>query len=104
MSKTIKRVSLCSFDGVRLNEITRRLSNGNEYTYTTGWSYHCANKTARHNTRYRWGYPKHWDYTYHTRPRRAKERMALRRLLIDGGDFDGDVLFPLDRKPHIYYW
>jgi hypothetical protein len=47
-------------------------------------------------------YPAHWDRTYHTRPRRVKNRRACRAILA-GADPD-NMVYPLDKKPHIYYW
>jgi len=49
------------------------------------------------------GYPAWWDRQFHTRPRRAKERIVVRRILNGTLDPDGAV-FPLSKKPHLYYW
>lgn len=49
------------------------------------------------------GYPAWWDRTFHTRPRRSKEKAIARRILC--GDLDpDDAAWPLEKKPHIYYW
>lgn len=47
--------------------------------------------------------PSHWNNQYHTRPRRAKERDLLRKVLKDEVDAE-DTVWPLAKKPHIYYW
>ena len=47
-------------------------------------------------------YPRSWDKICHTRPGRAKARLAERDILR-GADPD-EVLWPLGKKPHIYYW
>jgi len=48
-------------------------------------------------------YPAWWDRTFHTRPRRAKERAITRNILV--GKLDPDnAAWPLEKKPHIYYW
>ena len=48
-------------------------------------------------------YPKVWDYFMHTRPRRAAEKKAIGLSKVDP-DLGENVLFPLDHKPHQYYW
>ena len=47
--------------------------------------------------------PMWWHHEMHTKPRRAKTRVATQRVykLIDYEDAEE---FPLDKKPHIYYW
>jgi len=48
-------------------------------------------------------YPAWWDRTFHTRPRRAKEKAMARQILK--GNLDPDnAAWPLQKRPHIYYW
>lgn len=49
----------------------------------------------------RMGYPRWWDKVFHTRPRRAATRSAERAALLT--DAEG-LIWPLDKKPHKYYW
>ena len=46
--------------------------------------------------------PNEWNREMTGRPNRAKERMAARRCEI-GYDYDAEV-WPLAKKPQIYYW
>lgn len=46
-------------------------------------------------------YPKWWDHVFHTKPRRAAERKAVHEAMKNP---EKDVIFPLDHKPHQYYW
>lgn len=48
-------------------------------------------------------YPKWWDHEFHTKPRRAAERQAIDSVKRDPA-LGENALFPLDHKPHIYYW
>jgi hypothetical protein len=64
-------------------------------------------KHRRHQpdfNRYYWlsQWPRSWDIVFHTRPRRRRTRVAEIRVM-KGYDPD-DVLWPLEKKPHIYYW
>ena len=99
MSKTIRRVYATDYAEAKLNEMKWGVG-----WYTMNYANHCANKVARFNTRHTWPVPKWWDKVMHTRPRRAQERMAIRQLLAEGGDYDGDIVFPLSKKPHNWYW
>lgn len=47
-------------------------------------------------------YPAWWDREFHTRPHRAATK-RLERKIITGADPD-DIVWPLRRKPHRYYW
>lgn len=62
-----------------------------EYEYQMGW------RTAMSNE------PSHWHRQYSTRPRRAKER-ALAKKVVDGKVDYEDIVWPLHKKPHNYYW
>ncbi len=48
-------------------------------------------------------YPRAWDIQQHTRPRRAREKQ-LARDIRDGRADPDNVAWPLQKKPHIYYW
>jgi hypothetical protein len=48
-------------------------------------------------------YPSAWDIQYHTRPRRSKEKRLAKAILNDKIDAD-EAIWPLSKKPHIYYW
>jgi hypothetical protein len=48
-------------------------------------------------------YPSAWDIQYHTRPRRAQEKHIARAILKGTIDPD-EAIWPLSKKPHIYYW
>lgn len=54
--------------------------------------------------RWHWtgSYPRYWDKVHHTRPTRARTRMAEIKV-IKGEDPDG-IVWPHPKKPHIYYW
>lgn len=56
------------------------------------------------NEDWRWwqNTPSSHHIIFHTRPRRRKERY-FEQLVLKGGDAD-DMAWPLDRKPHHYYW
>jgi len=48
-------------------------------------------------------WPKWWDLTFHTRPKRAANR-RLERAVVKGKDPD-NIAWPLgNHKPHKYYW
>jgi hypothetical protein len=54
---------------------------------------------------YNWmgNWPRWWDIVYHTRPKRAHNRMLLAKLRA-GADPDS-IAWPLgNHKPHSYYW
>ena len=48
-------------------------------------------------------YPKWWDHLRHTIPRRQAERQTVHRTLRDPDHGENEV-WPLDHKPHQYYW
>jgi len=47
--------------------------------------------------------PSWWHTEMHTRPKRVRTRIQIQKVytLIDYEDAEE---FPLDKKPHIYYW
>lgn len=52
--------------------------------------------------KYNWGYP-HWhDIFFHTRPRRRQETRCC-RMAMKSADLEG-LVWPLEKKPHKYYW
>lgn len=60
-------------------------------------------KTSPRHHRTRWdNNPRWWDVIFHTRPNRRAKR-ALEREIIKGAD-DENVAWPLQHKPHNYYW
>ena len=48
----------------------------------------------------RW--PASWDIIYHTRPRRRKTK-AMEKKILQGFDFESTI-WPVNKKPHKYYW
>lgn len=46
--------------------------------------------------------PSWWNIVFHTRPRRHKTRM-MEHEVVKGCDPDG-LLWPVEKKPHSYYW
>ncbi len=49
------------------------------------------------------GWPRWWDIVFHRRPHRRKAWQVTKRVLAGKIDADAAV-WPLDRKPHRYYW
>lgn len=78
------------------------------FQYTANYNNHCPEKVGRYNARYKYPVPKWWNKLMHTRPRRSAERVAINRLYRicdwDDGWLDCEVVFPLSKKPHQYYW
>lgn len=54
---------------------------------------------------YRWTkhYPRWHDILYHSRPRRRGDARQAANVVADRCDPD-EALWPLERKPHLYYW
>ena len=46
--------------------------------------------------------PKEWNKLHHIKPHRTKERQVLNTIDLD--NMGEETIFPLYRKPHIYYW
>ena len=46
--------------------------------------------------------PKEWNKLHHIRPTRRKEKASCNKVTIE--NMGEDIMFPLDKKPHIYYW
>jgi hypothetical protein len=53
--------------------------------------------------KYNLGYPRWHDILYHTRPRRARERHCERAVMHCPSHAD-EIIWPLENRPHIYYW
>lgn len=47
-------------------------------------------------------WPRWHDIVFHTRPRRRRTREAV-ILVMQGRDPDA-ILWPVEKKPHVYYW
>jgi len=45
----------------------------------------------------------HWNIMFHSRPRRRRERLGVKRLCC-GEDPDALVWDLGSRRPHVYYW
>lgn len=54
--------------------------------------------------RYGWrrNWPRWHDVVFHTRPRRRRTRACV-VLVMQGTDPDL-ILWPIEKKPHVYYW
>lgn len=52
---------------------------------------------------YRWfaAEPRWWRNMHHTRPRRRANKKVCRDIVNNA---DVDYAYPLDHKPHFYYW
>lgn len=48
-------------------------------------------------------YPRSWDIMHHTRPRRARER-AMAWKVINGRVDPEEAIWPMNHRPHVYYW
>ena len=47
--------------------------------------------------------PSWWNRLMHTKRRRVEARRVTVRFMRDPGAADG-LIWPLDRKPHWYFW
>jgi hypothetical protein len=54
---------------------------------------------------YKWhgSMPRHWNLQHHTRPRRVRERVMQDKVRTGWVDAE-EAIWPLSKKPHIYYW
>lgn len=61
------------------------------------------NKQRQHGDMWWWWKqtPSWWNKLFHTKPRRVAEKQAIEKAVKHP---DSDVVHPLDRKPHRYYW
>jgi len=67
--------------------------------------YRTSRKTLRdgHAHGWNWTTPGWWNNLFHTRPWRRKNRRCEWRVLHDPDAAYG-LIWPLDRKPHWYFW
>ncbi len=67
--------------------------------------YHTGRKTLRDGKArcWNWSTPSWWNSLFHTRPLRRKTRRCEWRALHDLDAADG-LIWPLDKKPHAYFW
>lgn len=72
-------------------------------SHNTRWNKWLAKQLPGYD---RWGWLRSWprwhDVVYHTRPRRRRTRVAI-VAVMQGRDPDA-ILWPVEKKPHIYYW
>lgn len=104
MSKTIRKPYASQLEGA-----VNKVKWGERWwQITVNYNQHCPAKVGRYNARYKDPVPKWWDKLMHTRPRRSAERVAINRLyrIRDWDDdwLDCEVVFPLSKKPHRWYW
>lgn len=67
------------------------------------WRYKDLGVSDYNNWRWLTHWPRWWDIEHHTRPRRRVETRiahAVKRGYLDADD----TVWPLDKKPHSYYW
>lgn len=57
---------------------------------------------AKHHPAWMCWWPAWWDIVYHRRPTRARAA-AIERKVLKGADADA-VVWPVNKKPHNYYW
>lgn len=67
-------------------------------TYRRGWD----GEDARDGKHENMSTPSSWNREMHRQPTRRKNHEAARKL--KNGEDPDDVSFPLDKKPHKYYW
>lgn len=67
--------------------------------------YRTGRKTLRDGKArgWNWSEPSWWCNLLHTRPRRRATRHCEWRVLHNPDAADG-LIWPLDKKPHIYFW
>lgn len=67
--------------------------------------YRTGRKTLRDGQAHGWNWstPSRWNNAVHTRRRRVELRRVMSRLMRNPGAADG-LIWPLDKKPHLYFW
>lgn len=67
--------------------------------------YHAGRKTLRDGQAHGWNWstPSWWNRLMHTRRRRVEARRVTVHLLRNPDAADG-LIWPLDKKPHWYFW
>jgi hypothetical protein len=75
------------------------MSNTRRRYYRTG------RKTLRDGKGHGWNWstPSWWNRLMHTKRRRVEVRRVMARFMRDPGAADG-LIWPIDRKPHWYFW
>lgn len=105
MSRTIRRPQSLGW-----YESRREFEGRNKHWKNMGYAAHWHDESWEHyilgiHKDGTWAYstPSWWIKEMHTVPRRAKEHIQIQKVykLIDYEDVEE---FPLDKKPHIYYW
>lgn len=69
----------------------------------SGYSTRAGNARFREiNPAWMCWWPRWWEVVFHTRPNRRRGRVAEIKIMKG---FDPDaVLWPVEKKPHQYYW
>ena len=78
----------------RRNKPRLRTSRG--YSRRTG-----RERFKKHHPWMCW-WPAWWDILHHSRPQRRRD-MRCEKAVLNGADPD-NIVWPLSRKPHQYYW
>lgn len=100
MSRSIRR-----FHAARMNlRYRNRCFNESPRWYAGAWPYDEPAHWWRHRERMSMSKtPSRWTHEMMMKPARARERAQLKH--VQAGRIEPDAaLFPLVRKPHIYYW
>lgn len=105
MSRTIRRPHSLGW------YVSRREFEGrNNHWKNLGYSLHWYEETweeyllsTHKDGTWTYSTPGWWNKEMHTRPKRVKTRLGIQKVykLIDYEDTEE---FPLDKKPHVYYW
>jgi hypothetical protein len=76
---------------------------GNHLGYVTMTHFKRGYPATRAKTRPRlFTTPARWNIEFHNRPRRRRNRLTC-HAVVQGADVD-ELLWPLEKKPHHYYW
>ena len=69
-----------------------------------GYSHRAGNKRfSEHHTFWMCHWPAWWDIIFHRRPARARAAALERKVLNGAVDVD-DATWPVNKKPHSYFW
>jgi len=79
----------------------RSATNSSRGPHKTKWE--LSELEARYGRRV-WmnNWPAAWDITFHRRPPRRHAK-AIAHSIVRGADPD-EALWPLSKRPHVYYW
>ncbi len=85
----------------------RLTTKGINKTWVSKWPRRCSEEEYQewvNGPHFYWmSTPSSWNHTFHEKPMRAKTRNLLAK--IKNGSLDSkEAVFPLFKKPHIYYW